>query len=201
MLDQQPPTRYNQFLKIATWFEGGLILLAYVIGWAVSINPLAHIGFSPMALVWGIVGTLPLYLLFALSYNLPWSGMRAVKNFLVEKLGPFLSRYRWQELLYLGFLAGISEEILFRGLLQPWFEQNWGWIGGIAFSNLVFALVHWVTPLYALLAGLTGVYLGIALDFGGERNLVIPILIHAIYDFLAFIAVAQTYRREKSRSF
>ncbi|MGX2038916.1 CPBP family intramembrane glutamic endopeptidase [Methylocaldum sp. MU1018] len=201
MLDQQPPTRYNQFLKIATWFEGGLILLAYGIGWAVSINPLAHIGFGPMALAWGILGTLPLYLLFALSYSLPWSGMRAVKSFLVEKLGPFLSHCRWQELLYLGFLAGISEEILFRGLLQPWFEQNWGWIGGIVFSNLVFALVHWVTPLYALLAGLTGVYLGIALDFGGERNLVIPILIHAIYDFLAFIAVAQTYRREKSRSF
>jgi len=201
MLDQQPPTRYNQFLKIATWFEGGLILLAYGIGWVVSINPLAHIELSPMALVWGVVGTLPLYLLFALSYNLPWNGMRAVRNFLVEKLGPFLSRYRWQELLYLGFLAGISEEILFRGLLQPWFEQNWGWIGGIVFSNLVFALVHWVTPLYAVLAGLTGVYLGIALDFGGERNLVVPILIHAIYDFLAFIAVAQTYRQERSRSF
>jgi len=201
MLDQQPPTRYNQFLKIATWFEGGLIVLAYGIGWAVSINPLAHVEFSPMALVWSAVGTLPLYLLFALSYNLPWNGMRAVRNFLVEKLGPFLSRYRWQELLYLGFLAGISEEILFRGLLQPWFEQNWGWVGGIVFSNLVFALVHWVTPLYALLAGLTGVYLGVALDFGGERNLVVPILIHAIYDFLAFIAVAQTYRRERSRPF
>lgn len=201
MLDQRPPTRYNQFLKIATWFEGALILVAYGIGWAVSINPLAHLSLSATGLFWGIVGTLPLYLLFALSYNLPWSSMRAVRNFLVEKLGPFLSRYRWHELLYLGFLAGISEEILFRGLLQSWFEQNWGWIGGIVFSNLVFALVHWVTPLYALLAGLTGVYLGVAFDFGGERNLVVPILIHAIYDFLAFIAVAQTYRRERSRSF
>src|SRR5690554_4536337 len=133
MLDQRPPTRYNQFLKIATYFEGALILIAYGIGWAVSINPLAHIEFSGMALVWGILGTLPLYALFALSYNLPWQGMRAVRNFLVDKLGPFLSRYRWQQMLYLGFLAGISEEILFRGLLQPWFEQNWGWVGGLAF--------------------------------------------------------------------
>ncbi|WP_051331988.1 hypothetical protein [Methylocaldum szegediense] len=94
MLDQRPPTRYNQFLKIATWFEGTLILVAYGIGWAVSINPLAHLNLTPIGFFWGIAGTLPLYLLFALSYNLPWSSMRAVRNFLVEKLGPFLSRYR-----------------------------------------------------------------------------------------------------------
>ena len=91
--------------------------------------------------------------------------------------------------------AGISEEILFRGFLQPWFERNWGWAGGLVFSNLVFALVHWITPMYALLAGLTGVYLGLALDFGEERNVLIPTLIHALYDSCAFLAVAETYRR------
>jgi membrane protease YdiL (CAAX protease family) len=185
----------TQFLRLATWFEGGLILIAYAVGWLVSVDPLAHWAADPMALVWGIAGTLPLYVLFAVTYSVPIAGMRDIKRFLVEKLGPFLGGCRWPELLYLGFLAGISEEILFRGLLQPWFERDWGWLGGIVFSNMIFALVHWVTPLYALLAGLTGAYLGLALDFGGERNLSIPILIHAIYDFLAFLAVARTYRR------
>jgi membrane protease YdiL (CAAX protease family) len=99
-------------------------------------------------------------------------------------------------LLYLGLLAGVSEEILFRGFLQPWFEREWGWAGGIVFSNLIFALVHWVTPLYALLAGLTGAYLGVSLDITGERNLLVPILIHAVYDFMAFLAVAQTFRKQ-----
>jgi membrane protease YdiL (CAAX protease family) len=185
----------TQFLRLATWFEGGLILIAYAVGWLVSVDPLAHWAADPMALVWGIAGTLPLYVLFAVTYSVPIAGMRDIKRFLVEKLGPFLGGCRWPELLYLGFLAGISEEILFRGLLQPWFERDWGWLGGIVFSNMIFALVHWVTPLYALLAGLTGAYLGLALDFGGERNLSIPVLIHAIYDFLAFLAVARTYRR------
>jgi membrane protease YdiL (CAAX protease family) len=185
----------TQFLRLATWFEGGLILIAYAVGWLVSVDPLAHWAADPMALVWGIAGTLPLYVLFAVTYSVPIAGMRDIKRFLVEKLGPFLGGCRWPELLYLGFLAGISEEILFRGLLQPWFERDWGWLGGLVFSNMIFALVHWVTPLYALLAGLTGAYLGLALDFGGERNLSIPVLIHAIYDFLAFLAVARTYRR------
>jgi membrane protease YdiL (CAAX protease family) len=186
-----------QFLKLATWFEGGLILIAYAVGWLVSVDPLASWTADPMALAWGIAGTLPLYALFAVTYRFPMTGMQDIKRFLVEKLGPFLDGCRWQELLYLGFLAGVSEEILFRGLLQPWLERDWGWLGGLVFSNMIFALVHWVTPLYALLAGLTGAYLGLALDFSGERNLLIPVLIHALYDFLAFLAVAQTYRRSR----
>ena len=43
------------------------------------------------------------------------------------------------------------------------------------------------------MAGLAGLYLGLALDIGGERNLVPPILIHALYDFLAFMVVARSY--------
>ncbi|BBL73601.1 CPBP family intramembrane glutamic endopeptidase [Methylomagnum ishizawai] len=191
------PTK-TQFLWLATGFEGGLIVLAYGLGWLAAIDPLSAWSLDPGGLLLGMLGTLPLYLLFALSYRFPIAGMREIKEFLVGKLGPILCRCHWTELLYLGFLAGVSEEILFRGFLQPWFEQDWGWIGGLVFSNMVFALVHWVTPLYGLLAGLTGAYLGWTLDFGGERNLAVPILIHAIYDFLAFLAVAQTYIRRQS---
>lgn len=63
----------------------------------------------------------------------------------------------------------------------------------------MFALVHWISPLYALLAGLTGIYLGFALDVGGERNLLVPILIHSLYDIVAFLAVAASYRAGLSR--
>jgi membrane protease YdiL (CAAX protease family) len=193
---QKPVPHTFQFLKLATWFEGSLIVLAYVLGWLVDVDPFAAIGFGPAAIAAGLLGTLPLYLIFAIFYGLPQGGMKDIKQFLVEKLGPFLGQCRWPELLYLGLLAGVSEEILFRGFLQPWFEREWGWAGGIVFSNLIFALVHWVTPLYALLAGLTGAYLGVSLDITGERNLLVPILIHAVYDFMAFLAVAQTFRKQ-----
>jgi membrane protease YdiL (CAAX protease family) len=184
----------HQFLWLASAFEGGLVLIAYLLGTWLSIDPLEHLKPDLNALVLGLMGTLPLYGLFILTHRLDI--FQDIRRFLVDKLGGLLAGCSGIGLLYLGLLAGVTEEILFRGLLQPWLEQNWGWLGGLIFSNMIFALLHWITPLYALLAGLCGVYLGLMLDIGPERNLLTPILVHALYDFLAFIAVAQMWRQQ-----
>jgi membrane protease YdiL (CAAX protease family) len=105
-----------------------------------------------------------------------------------------LHRYHWTDLLILAAIAGVSEELLFRGVIQPWIETSWGISAGLILSNIVFGLVHAVTPLYAVLAALVGVYLGLSLDYGGERNLLTPIIIHGFYDFLAFVALMRAYR-------
>ena len=65
---------------------------------------------------------------------------------------------------------------------------------GLIGSNIIFGLVHAVTPLYAVLAALVGIYLGLSLDYGGDRNLLIPVIIHGLYDFLAFVALMRVYR-------
>lgn len=57
---------------------------------------------------------------------------------------------------------------------------------GLIGSSVLFGLVHAITPLYALLAMGVSIYLGLFLDYGGERNLLTPIVIHTAYDFLAF---------------
>jgi len=181
------------FLWLATGFEGGLVGIAYLMGLWLSIDPLASLKPDLMAAVLGMAGSLPLYGLFLATYR--WEATQGVRTFLIEKMGALLAACGLWELLYLGMLAGFTEEILFRGFLQPWLEQRWGWMGGLLFSNLIFALLHWITPLYAFLAGLCGLYLGFMLDIGPERNLLSPILVHAIYDFLAFIAVAQSWRQ------
>jgi membrane protease YdiL (CAAX protease family) len=198
-----PAKRSNPwaFLKLATYFEGGLVALAYLIGWLADVDPLANLHLEPYALVWGLVGTLPLYLVFLLTYHIPLGKLHLIKRFLIDRLGPLLDACGRLELLYLGILAGVTEEILFRGLLQPALEAHWGFGIGIIASNLMFAMAHFVTPLYALLAGLTGVYLGLSLDFGGERNLLTPIIIHAVYDYLAFMTVARTFRAEHGVAF
>jgi membrane protease YdiL (CAAX protease family) len=92
-------------------------------------------------------------------------------------------------------IAGFSEEVLFRGALQPWLENVTGITNGLLISNLIFALVHAVTPLYALLAMLMGLYLGMSLDYDTERNLLTPIVIHSLYDFIAFIVILRNYRK------
>jgi membrane protease YdiL (CAAX protease family) len=184
------------FLAIATVFESALIALALGLGWLVSVDPLRDFHLTWEGLWYGIVGTFPLHLAFQWFYRSRAQRMRSIQRFLMENLGPLLAACRPLHLTYLGFLAGISEEILFRGFFQNWFEANWDWFGGLFFSNLIFAIAHWITPLYALLAGLTGVYLGLAFGLSGDRNLLIPVLIHSLYDVMAFFAIANSYRRE-----
>jgi len=186
------PLNRVQFLWLATLFEGGLVVIALALGHWLSIDPFESLKLDHVATMIGLLGCLPLYGLFLVSEHL--SATKDIRELLIERLGGLLAACSLQELIYLGFLAGTTEEILFRGLLQPWLERDWGSFGGLIFSNLLFALLHWITPTYALLAGLSGLYLGLSLDLGGERNLLTPLLIHALYDLLAFIAVAEAYR-------
>jgi hypothetical protein len=79
--------------------------------------------------------------------------------------------------------------------MQSGFEQAWGADVGLIASGVVFALAHAVTPLYAVLALLMSFYLGLSLDYGGEHNLLTPIAIHALYDFVAFLAIVTNTRK------
>ena len=192
--------RPKDFLPIALIFEGSLALLAFLLGWLLNINPLQHIAFKWSALGWGLLGTAPLLAFFFVSYHIPTGALVRIKSFLVQMLGPPLAACRGYQLALLAGTAGFSEELLFRGALQPWLESLWGsWLGLLA-SSVLFGLAHSITPLYALLAGLTGLYLGLCMEVGGERNLAIPIIIHAVYDFIAFVVVARTFRRDHRTS-
>jgi uncharacterized protein len=186
----------GNFLNAAAILEGLLIALSFGLGWAAGINPMATFHPNLPALALGILGTVPLWLFFAVTYRYPVGPFRAMKRLLVELLGPPLSACRWYDLLLLALLVGFAEELLFRGLLQPWFESGGGPIAGLLGSNLLFGLAHAVTPFYAFATGLIGMYLGWLIDVGPERNLAVPIVTHAAYDFVGFLAVARSYRRQ-----
>jgi membrane protease YdiL (CAAX protease family) len=50
----------------------------------------------------------------------------------------------------LAAVAGISEEILFRGVLQPWLENSWGIVAGLIISSVK-------TSLFVVLGDMTAV--------------------------------------------
>ena len=183
------------FLNIAGVFEGGLALLALGAGWAIGVDPLRFLRWDWQDAASGSAAAVPIFVLLLISYRLPFGRMREITQFLTEALGPPLSACRWYDLILLAALAGFAEELLFRGLIQVWLE-GWGWGVALAGSNLLFGLAHCITPLYAVLAGLIGVYLGLLMDAGDERNLLTPMVTHALYDYLAFIVVARRYRTE-----
>lgn len=185
----------KRFFNHACLFEAALILVALVLGWIANINPFANLYYSQSALIYGVIGTIPLLLLFLTLEQLNITSVKAIRDMLLQTLVPGLKQCNWADLLVLSAIAGISEELLFRGVLQPWLENAWGMPAGLLVSNLIFGLVHAITPLYLALATVVGMYLGLALDYGGERNLLTPILIHGLYDFLALSILMRAYRK------
>jgi membrane protease YdiL (CAAX protease family) len=187
-------TKFDDFLTKSCYFEASLVLVAVFLGWVADIDPFVNIHLSAISIGAGTLGTLPLFLMFLTMERLQGDSVVQIRQFLLRTLGPSLHRYGWRNLFILAAVAGVSEEILFRGVLQPWLEASWGLSAGLLVSNLIFGLVHSVTPLYSILATVVGIYLGLAMDIGGDRNLLTPIIIHTLYDFLAFVALMRVYR-------
>jgi hypothetical protein len=80
--------------------------------------------------------------------------------------------------------AGLAEELLFRGVIQA----RWGLLA----ASILFGVLHFVTPVYALLAMVIGFYIGLVYHF--FQSLLIPIQLHAIYDFGALIYLRYVVR-------
>jgi len=186
--------KFDEFFKTACYFEASLAVVAVFLGWVADIDPFQNIYFSETAIAYGVIGTVPLFLMFLALERMQGESVVNIRKLLLNTLGPGLHRYHWTDLFMLAAIAGVSEELLFRGVIQPWIEASWGIAAGLIVSNIIFGLVHAVTPLYAVLAAIVGIYLGLSLDYGGDRNLLTPIIIHGFYDFLAFVALMRVYR-------
>lgn len=184
------------FLWLALAFEGALGLLAIAICAASGLELRQSLYLDWASFLWGIFGTFPLLAVFAVLQRAPIKSVKTIQRFLLDTLAPHLSALRFGELMLVAMAAGVGEELLFRGAMQLGIEQFSNFKAALLVSNVAFALAHAVTPIYALLAGLTGVYLGLSINFGGSQNLLIPILIHTLYDFFAFLAVVAMYRRK-----
>ena len=182
----------RQFLMLATLFEGSLVLIGMALAEWFGIRPESLLKPDLMTVPLALGGTLPLIGFLVISDRC--RPLRDLSRDLVQRLGQLIASLDRAERLYLGFLAGVTEEYLFRGVLQPGMEAMWGYAAGLLLSNLLFGLLHWITPLYAGVAGILGIYLGWTLDLGPERNLMIPILVHALYDVLALEAIGQRWR-------
>ena len=178
-----------RFFQIACYFEASLALVAIGLGGLFSVDPLAQLAFSEAAFWQGLFATLPLLVLFFVIQAMPYKALIEIRQLLQETLGAQLRGRHWSDLLVLAAIAGFSEELLFRGMIQQGLENAWGMQAGLWISSLLFALAHAVTPLYAILAFLMSVYLGMSMDFAGERNLLTPMVIHGFYDFVAFLVI------------
>jgi uncharacterized protein len=168
-------------------FEGSLVPVAIGLGWLLNSSPLTTLHVEWRAALLGVAATLPPLALFWLCLKCPWRPLAEIARITRETLVPLFRDCRLAELAIIATLAGIGEEMLFRGVIQAAAAQEIGgqrgvWLG-LLLTSVLFGLLHAITPTYAVLAGLIGLYLGGLWLASG--NLLTPVVTHAAYDFLA----------------
>lgn len=134
--------------------------------------------------------TLPLvvYAYWVLRTRVPF--FARLRDTALEIVEPMFRGCSTIDFAVIAVMAGIGEEILFRGLLQASLGQVVDpWIA-VALVGVLFGLVHAVTLGYAVVAALLGAYIGAL--FLVTDNLFVPIAVHALFDFVALVLFART---------
>jgi len=188
----EPPSR-KQIMLVAGAFEGGLLLLWLHLGRLLDRPPSVQGEVTARALAWGVLGTLPLLPPLTWVAGSRWAPLRRLMREVDEVLVPYLSRLSLPDFAVIALLAGVGEEGLFRGLLQGALASRIFPFLAILVSSAAFGLLHLITPAYAVLAGLIGFYLGMISFLSG--NVVIPMVIHVLYDFAALVYLVRWRRR------
>ncbi|MBV9124292.1 MAG: CPBP family intramembrane metalloprotease [Planctomycetes bacterium] len=179
----------GQMLGLGILVEGGLGLLAWGLGWLLHQPPLEHCSWSLRDLLTGVAASLPMLLLFLACLRWPYGPLAHLKRFSEEVVRPLFRESSVWELALISLLAGVGEEMLFRGVLQGALGRWLGLWAGFAVASLLFGLLHSITPIYALLAALLGAYLGWL--YLATGNLLVPIAAHAFYDGVALVYLAR----------
>ena len=183
--------RSLSLVRLAILGEGLLVLIAFAWAWwrdvALVFVPLGSGGAGGMAeaLVVGCVAAAALgganFYLLCGAPDLP--GIRSIRRLYVEGLKPVFGNLSATEITAISLAAGVGEEMLFRGILQPEF--------GLILASVIFGLLHMGgsgTVVFGCWVMVMGGALGaLAIWTGG---LLAPIVAHAVYD-----AAAMSYIR------
>ena len=192
----EPHRQRRRIVVFALVFEGGLGAAALLVSWLLRYWPLP--GIRPAEPAWaawgtavavGVVAAGPLLALLPAIERLPGGLFRELKRIVDEVVVPLFAGCRFREMACIALVAGIGEELLFRGLLQQgladWLGPPGGtWIGLLA-ASVLFGIGHWLCAGYGVLAAVIGGYLGLLLIV--TDNLLSPITAHAVYDFVALV--------------
>jgi hypothetical protein len=130
-------------------------------------------------LLWGVLLGLGITALSTIIYRL-WVPYRKSADFYLEMV---LKPLALPDLIWLGLLPGLSEELLFRGVMLPAFGYSYG---AVIISSLCFGVLHlsgsqqWP---YVIWASIVGMLLGFSALVSG--NLLVPIVAHILTNLIS----------------
>ncbi|WP_416309710.1 lysostaphin resistance A-like protein [Spirulina sp. 06S082] len=143
-----------------------------------SVRMLA-LQFNLNAVLWGLGLAGAISIASAIVHRL-WPAYRRSANYYLELV---IKPLMWPDLIWLGLLPGLSEELLFRGVMLPAFGLN---IAAVILSSIFFGVLHlsgmqqWP---YMIWATIVGGILGFSAIATG--NLLVPIVAHVVTNFVS----------------
>ncbi len=185
---------YNLF-NVGFIFELALVGVAALIGYAAKGHPFPfRLALDLRGLGLGLLATIPpvIFALFStssLGTRLP--ALRGVYDRVKTILGEPLLRMSGVEMCLLAAAAGVGEEVLFRGVIQGLFADP---LWGLAITSVIFGLLHALTAMYFLIATAIGLYLGWL--YQTTDHLLVPIIVHWLYDMVALFLFRRRFRKE-----
>jgi uncharacterized protein len=175
--DLDPLTR-TQVLTIMGVTAIILLVIAKVWQFFGSIA-IPRLEFTPEALGWGLGMAGGIALASGLLYR-AWPNYRqSADAYLKLVIEPLV----WPDLIWIGLLPGLSEELLFRGVVLPAIGLN---ATGLIISSCIFGILHFSGSQqwpYVIWATIVGFALGYTVLVTG--NLLIPIIAHIVTNLVA----------------
>jgi uncharacterized protein len=175
---------------VAIAFEGALGLAGWGLATRQDVPLAARIAWNDSAAALATrvaVATIPILLLLAFVTRSSWRPIAELRSQVEQLVGELFQGVGWFGLAVISAVAGLGEEILFRGAVQPIAERWFGYAGGLVLASLLFGAAHAVTRTYFMFAVAVGLYFGWLAQYFGE--LLTPIIVHAVYDFVALVVL------------
>ncbi len=157
-----------------------IILLAVAKIWQkLGAVQMLSIQFNTQALLWSLGLAIGITLTSGLIYRL-WPGYRHSADVYLELV---IKPLVWTDLIWLGLLPGLSEELLFRGVMLPALGLN---VAAVAISSILFGVLHlsgsgqWPYVVWATIIGFALGYCALV-----TGNLAIPVVAHIITNLIS----------------
>ena len=168
---------------VAVVFEAVLIPLALVLAVPAGLQPWREFATSPGLLSAAVAATLPLIVALAVFARVGARWFEDVEALVRPLIESILRGRGIVAVVVVSALAGLGEELLFRGVIQAGVSQAFGAWQGLVVASVLFGLMHALSRAYLVLATLMGLYLGVLYQI--TDNLLLPALVHGLYDAIA----------------
>jgi hypothetical protein len=178
-------TERRRPLLLALGFEGavGVAALVAALLFGIRLGPLFHLTLPDLAAA--AAGVLLLAVVFVIVALSAWPPFERIRRQLDQVLPQLFDGAPITALLAVSAVAGVSEELLFRAVLQNGLAGIMSTWAAVLIANLIFAALHLITPTYGVIAFFMGIILSAVFIVTG--SLVAAAVTHGVYDFIALV--------------